>query len=387
MTHRILLIASADARCRQVEDLLADCHTAVRRLGGPDDHGAPDEAPWTGPAPDVLVVGALGGTQAAVELVRRACAAEPDLSVLVVDEPGQWPEALRHHPGVLVVAPGQRQEFLAARVRLLERRSLLREVAARATRPDDDRMAAAALEGDLPSVREMRLMVERQISGRRSLVLSGEAGTLRRRMLAHLLRDRDTDETLLCVDDIDALAPAAQADVLERLRGGHQVVATATTHYRERVSDGSFRSDLYYALGGLPVVTVPLRERLDDLDRLAHAAGLDAVSEDGLARLRAHRWPGNLRELELVVEHARMLARGDTIAGGHVMLPAPDGARVPDRFVLNIPAGGISLDEIEREALRQTLEAAGSNIAEAARRLDIERGKLRYRLRRFGLGR
>ncbi|HTE06407.1 MAG TPA: helix-turn-helix domain-containing protein, partial [Planctomycetota bacterium] len=142
-------------------------------------------------------------------------------------------------------------------------------------------------------------------------------------------------------------------------------------------------------LGGPPVHSVPLRARREDLERLARACGLQqSAAGDALALLSAYDWPGNLRELELAVEHANILAQGVPVDSRHVVLPELASHRLPSgSFVLRIPEAGVSLEAVEREAIRQTMEATDRNVAEAARRLALQRGKLRYRLRRYGLGR
>lgn len=385
MSARVLLVAAADPRRRVLEDLLADQRTVVREL----PRGAAD-VPWSGPAPDLLVVGAFGRTADAAALVRVALAAEQNLSVLVVDEAANWPEALLYRPGVAVTALGPRGGLLAARERLLERRALLREVAARRDDPRD-RLAAAALDGEAPAVRKMRLMLERTVDGRASVVLAGEPGTLRRRILRHLLRSQDdlgVDSELMLVEDVDELSPVSQGSVMRLIQAGRRVVATATPLFRQRLQDGDFRSDLYYRLGGRPVPSVPLRERQADVERLARACGLEHATPAALARLAAYDWPGNLRELELVVEHALMLARPGPVDVEHVALPARAAeALPPGSFVLRIPDAGVPLETIEREVIRQAMQSTDNCVAEAARRLDVERGKLRYRLRKFGLGR
>jgi len=88
-----------------------------------------------------------------------------------------------------------------------------------------------------------------------------------------------------------------------------------------------------------------------------------------------------------VVEHARILANGGEVDERHVQLPESAQPLPTGSFVLRLPEGGASLEAIEREVLRQAFETARGNVAEAARLLAIDRGKLRYRLQKFGLGR
>ncbi|MHC4845724.1 MAG: AAA-type ATPase lid domain-containing protein [Planctomycetota bacterium] len=389
MSARILLVTADDPRRRMLEDLLADQRTVVRALPETKPgHGA--DVPWAGPAPELLVIGAFGRTGDAAELARVTLAAEPDLSVLVVDDEQNWPEALLALPGLAVTGLQARGGFLAARDRLLERRRLLREVAERREEPKD-RLAAAALEAEVPCVREMRLMLERVAEKDTSIVLSGELGTLRLRTLRHLLRtqgDLGVDSDTVLVENIDMLSPVKQGSVLRLAQAGRRIVATATTGFLDRARDGSFRSDLYYRLGGQPVVAPPLRQRgVEEVLRLSELCGLRTESERARQLLGNYGWPGNLRELELTSEHALMLADGGPVDERHIPLPELAWQQLPSgSFVLRLPESGASLEAVEREAIRQTLEAADSNVAEAARRLAVDRGKLRYRLRRYGLG-
>lgn len=385
MSARILLVTADDPRRRMLEDLLADQRTVVRDLSSENA-----DVPWSGPAPELLVIGAFGRTGDAVALVRVAFAADADLSVLVVDEQANWPEVLLGLPGLAVASLSARGGFLPARDRLLERRGLLREVASRREEPKD-RLAAAALQAEVPCVREMRLMLERVADRDSCIVLSGERGTLRLRTLRHLLRtqgDLGVDSDTVLVENIDLLSPLKQGSVLRLAQAGRRIVATATTGFRERARDGSFRSDLYYRLGGKPVVSPPLRLRgAEEALRLAAVCGLRSQSERARQLLAGYGWPGNLRELELTAEHALMLADGGEVDERHIPLPELAWQQLPSgSFVLRLPEGGASLEAVEREAIRQTLEAADRNVAEAARRLAVDRGKLRYRLRRYGLG-
>lgn len=109
-----------------------------------------------------------------------------------------------------------------------------------------------------------------------------------------------------------------------------RVIAATNRDLKKRVAEGAFREDLYFRLNVIAVEMPPLRARQDDLicfaeHYLKHFAGqcgrkLNGLAEDAVARLCAHSWPGNLRELRNVVERAVILARGDTIVAAD--LPA-----------------------------------------------------------------
>ncbi len=403
-TAVVLIIAKDHPRRRQLEDLLADRPTVVRALPEPE---VSEVWPWDGVLPDLVVVAPWGEsaasdttagetnpaarrrTEAAVNLVRAAMTLDGDASVLVFDEPEAWPETLRLMPGVIVSSSLQRARVRADRDRLLERRALLRAATLRQSAPEDA-LAAAALRSEHGEAREMALLLGRLEDRGAHIVLAGARGTLRSRILRHVTDGSVEDGArTLFVDDIDVLSPLDQGAVLEQVHDGRRVVATATAHLKGRLADGLFRRDVYYALGGQPVTTVPLAERRNDLDHLVEACVSDASAwREVVEHLRNYPWPGNLRELELVTEHAELLAGGGPIGVEHIVLPEEFvRSMLEDAFVVHIPRSGVPLDEVEREVLKQTLAATESNVTEAARRLAVGREKLRYRMRRLGLGR
>jgi len=161
------------------------------------------------------------------------------------------------------------------------------------------------------------------------------------------------------------------------------------------VAAGRFRTDLFYRLNVVPLRLPPLRERPGDIPLLVQAflahfrrklgKPLHDVSPESLRRLEAYLWPGNIRELQHVVERACVLARGRVVDIGASLLataaaiaPAPGGA-----------AGGFeTLEGHERAYLRQVLEATGGRIEGrrgAAAILDVHPSTLRSRLQRLGL--
>jgi two-component system, NtrC family, response regulator AtoC len=158
------------------------------------------------------------------------------------------------------------------------------------------------------------------------------------------------------------------------------------------------RSRFGRALAESALVVPPLRERVDDLPHICqqllakltrrHGGPARRVGAEALAVLGSYLWPGNLREVETVIERAVLICEGATIRPEHVAIlgapvarPAPaeppDGAAPRD-----LPT---ELDDIERRELCAALERCGGNKAEVARMLGIQRTTLYYRLRRLGL--
>ncbi len=175
-----------------------------------------------------------------------------------------------------------------------------------------------------------------------------------------------------------------------------RIVAATNRDLQAQASSGEFREDLYYRLSVIPLHIPALRERPEDIETLtghflkklgaAHGVGFSAGA---LARLKAYKWPGNIRELQNTVERGFILRRGDEIGeevlgltGDSVVAGAEDQGGV---LGLNIPDEGLSLEEVEKTLIRKALEKSGGNRSEAARLLKIPRHVLIYRLEKFDL--
>ncbi|MBK9387961.1 MAG: sigma-54-dependent Fis family transcriptional regulator [Planctomycetes bacterium] len=179
-----------------------------------------------------------------------------------------------------------------------------------------------------------------------------------------------------------------------------RVIAATHRDLEAEVRAGRFREDLYYRIRVFVVRLPPLRERSEDLPELAEhfvarcAAQMGrarpSLAPDALAALQAHTWPGNVRELENAIERALILCEGERIDARHLgALALPGRARsgASSSAIFELPPGGMPLAELERVAIESALRQAGGNVAEAARLLDLDRGTLRHRLRKYGLGR
>ena len=212
----------------------------------------------------------------------------------------------------------------------------------------------------------------------------------------------------LFLDEIGDMQPALQAKLLRVLQerefqrvGGSRIrkadvrVLAATNRDLERdVEAGEFRQDLFHRLSVFPVTIPPLRDRREDIPMLAshflkvHAreAGkeIDGVSTAAMRLLLQYDWPGNVRELTNVLERAVLLETSEVVQAGSLPRRLCETVDV-------VTVGGPpeseprSWAEIERQALVDALEAAGYNISEAARLLEINRSTLYRKLRKHGL--
>ena len=154
-----------------------------------------------------------------------------------------------------------------------------------------------------------------------------------------------------------------------------------------RVKEGRFREDLYYRLAVVRLEVPPLRERLDDLPLLAGQilARLNAklgksvrgIEPAALAALRAYSFPGNVRELENLLERAMIFAGSDTLGSADLALPRAAGPHPPPP-----PA---SLDGLERRAIVEALQRWEGNRTRAAAELGISRRTLLNKIKEYGI--
>jgi len=174
-----------------------------------------------------------------------------------------------------------------------------------------------------------------------------------------------------------------------------RIIAATNRDLEKMVVDGNFRDDLYYRLAVVAIRTPPLRERTDDIPRLVeyfldkHGARLTrprpAVDRAVHSAFNLYAWPGNIRELENVVERALVLDRDGVIGLDDV----PDRIRAREqglgRLRIELPDEGLSLETVERDLLQAALEKHDWNQTRAAAYLDITRSALLYRMQKFGL--
>ena len=216
---------------------------------------------------------------------------------------------------------------------------------------------------------------------------------------------------VLFLDEVAEMTPAVQAKLLrvlqereyQRLGGTRpvradvRVIAATNRDLEAALAKGEFREDLYYRLRVFEIQLPPLRDRRQDILPMAEAfleeigtvVGRKAagISRDGAEALLSYHWPGNVRELRNALERALILCDGGLISVEHLPFgtdrpPRPGGAWPVRTF----PAGGVSLEAMERDMIVQALQEARNNRSRAARLLGITRARLYSRLQRYRLG-
>jgi len=208
----------------------------------------------------------------------------------------------------------------------------------------------------------------------------------------------------LFLDEIGDISPATQVKLLRVLQerefvrvGGTKtvacdvrIIAATNRDLTKAIADGVFREDLYYRLNVFPIHLPPLRERREDIPelvaRFVQLAAKDLgvktpiVSPAALAILSSHNWPGNIRELQNVVERMVLMCDGGEILPMHLPreIAGAPAADLPE----NAPTG---LRGYERAMIVQALRDNGWNQTRAAKALGISRDNLRYRAKKYSI--
>ncbi|MDR0338861.1 MAG: sigma-54 dependent transcriptional regulator [Desulfovibrio sp.] len=211
----------------------------------------------------------------------------------------------------------------------------------------------------------------------------------------------------LFLDEIGEISQSMQVKLLRVIQerefqrvGGHQnirvdvrLVAATNKNLAHEVEAGRFRQDLYFRLNVVTLDVPPLRDRVEDIPLLAahflerfsarNNKPIKGFTPAAMDCLLKYAWPGNVRELENVVERAVVLLVGDYISERE--LPPSLAGAVAAESARPADLVGLSLDEVEKRAVLQTLAACGGNKSEAARRLGVTRKTLHAKLARYGL--
>jgi two-component system response regulator PilR (NtrC family) len=175
-----------------------------------------------------------------------------------------------------------------------------------------------------------------------------------------------------------------------------RIISATHKNLNDLVNQGAFRQDLYYRLNVIEVRTPPLRERADDipllsehiLSRMARESGLDAPPKlDSAAQrqLREYGFPGNVRELENILERAITLCDGKAITASDLQLRPSAPVQFSSTVSSENAALGEHIEEIEKRAIREALEKARYNKTRAAELLGMSFRSLRYRIKKLNI--
>ena len=236
------------------------------------------------------------------------------------------------------------------------------------------------------------------------------------------------DKGTIMLDEVIELTPRAQATLLRVLQEGElervgdnkvrkidvRVVAATNEDLSVAVQQGRFRADLYYRLSAYPINIPPLRERKEDIPlfivhflekyRALYNKNVLGISDRGMEMLSNYGWPGNIRELENVVERAVILADTNGVISMESMFPEsalrPSEAKVldstgrlknkifpegidADGLVESLLSSGFELEKFEEAMLTSALQKTQGNISKAARLIGLSRPAFAYRLKKM----
>ena len=225
---------------------------------------------------------------------------------------------------------------------------------------------------------------------------------------------REAEGGTVLLDEIAELPTALQVKLLRVLQERRvrpvgaaaevpvdvRVVAATIRNVEDDVRSGRFRQDLYYRLNVIRVEVPPLRDRREDIQPLAEhflarcsaeqGKDLRAFSIDAMRALQSYAYPGNVRELENLVERAVTLAIGQAIGLGDLPREVSGAAAQPTPALVKLPDEGCNLDdvlsEVERRLLIEALDRSGGVRTQAAKLLGVSFRSLRYRLQKQALG-
>jgi transcriptional regulator with GAF, ATPase, and Fis domain len=227
---------------------------------------------------------------------------------------------------------------------------------------------------------------------------------------ARVGRFEAADRGTLFLDEIGELRADLQVMLLrvlqegefERLGGGTarrvdvRLIAATNRDLDEDVQEGRFREDLFYRMNGFPVHLPPLRERPEDipvlaeyfLQRAAPKLGrrFCGIDRDSMRRLQQYRWPGNIRQLQNVIEQSAVLCDGGKLEVSDTALSAPRSSGRGREGVDGIFVGNPTLEEVKKRYIGHLLTTTRGNMLRAAAILDVDRRSLYRMVARYELG-
>ena len=399
--------------------------------------------------PDLVVTDVQLGDMNGLELLQRFKDREPDLPVIVITAYGSIEmavQAMQQGAFTFISKPFDREALRLSCRKALELGSLRRRT--RTLTEEVNRLAGVeGMETVNPAMAELLDTALKVAESRATVLITGESGT-GKEVLARLIHSRSqragepfvavncaaipdslieselfghvkgaftgaardrkgrfqsAHQGTLFLDEIGELLPEMQVKFLRVLQEGRvqpvgsdreeeidiRIIAATNRDLQQDIGRGRFREDLFYRISVIPLHLPPLRQRVEDIPALVRhflhrheaPAGVE-FSPEAMAKLQGYQWPGNIRELQNVVERSLILRRSDRIEAADVLLPASNNG---SRELFRLPAGGIALEEVEKDLVRQALAMSGGNRSQAARLLRIPRHVLLYRMEKYHL--
>lgn len=220
----------------------------------------------------------------------------------------------------------------------------------------------------------------------------------------------EADTGTIFLDEIGEMPLSLQVKLLRVLQGDEirpvgdsktrkidvRVIAATSKNLKEETEKGNFREDLFYRLNVLQIQIPPLRERLEDIPILCQHfinkfnASLNkqikSIAPASMTLMRKHQWPGNIRELENIIEHAIVVAEGDQVLPEN--LPSDFISTTEENDILR-PIEGVSLKaaqkDLEKRMITKALKTTGGNRTRAAKLLEISHPSLLSKIKEYDI--
>jgi DNA-binding NtrC family response regulator len=174
-----------------------------------------------------------------------------------------------------------------------------------------------------------------------------------------------------------------------------RLISATNKDLESEIKKGAFREDLYYRLNVIRISLPSLRERGNDIAALADffvnkysaSSGLavTGIAKPTLKHLMNYTWPGNVRQLESVIERGVMMAEGELIQPEDLPVEVTQSGTPSGTIRFDLPPEGVSLEKLERELIIKAMDRSGWVVAKAAPLLDMSYKTLQYRLDKFGI--
>ncbi len=217
------------------------------------------------------------------------------------------------------------------------------------------------------------------------------------------------DKGTVFLDEIGEMSVTMQAKLLRAIQekeirrvGGKvnipvdvRIISATNRDLEAEIRKGTFREDLFYRLNVIRINLPPLRERGNDIVTLADffvrkystATGipLKGIAKPALKILMGYSWPGNVRQLESVIERGVLMAESDHIQPEDLPAEVHEAGGPGGKLPFEFPPDGISIEDLERELIIKAMDRAGWVIAKAAPLLGMSYKTLQYRLEKFGI--
>ena len=423
--HQVLEAESVTMATKRLAEDVFDLVVTDLRMPDGDGLDVLRAAKAHAPATEVILLTAYAEWKSAKEAIR--------LGALDYFEKGQEPDELNHRIDMALAGRALRRENENLRAQLRERYAL------------------SGLIAQSPAMHGILDLVERVAPTDATLLIQGESGTgkeviakavhhasaraarpfvavncgavpealLESELFGHMRGAftgaavtklglfEEADGGTLFLDEIAEMPAALQVKLLRALQSGEvrrlgatqattidvRVISATNGDLAARISQGTFREDLFYRLNVIQIVLPPLRDRREDIPALAEHFLVRSAGKLGrtlrlapetLERLLRYPWPGNVRELENAIERATILARGEVVEPDDLPPHVSAGLQLGPSPAL---PRQITLADAERSHILQTLERFGRNHSGAAEALGIGRTTLWRKLKEYGIDR